>query len=177
MSTGESIPCSAESVAVEIIGEAALNLDSNLIHNVSSAVLHYFKVDQEQDSVSIPEFTQVLEKVLRGLGFDVIDGEQSQATLPNDSELKETDLRLLASESGKGFELAFFERLREVTKEKLATSPDQVQFFGLRGCVKQLLGARRWSSRCEDMSDQIVDYIRSCFATYSADPTCALVVV
>ena len=71
----------------------------------------------------------------------------------------------------------FFENLRKTTIEQLESSPDQIQFSGLRGCVKQLLGARRWSSRCEAMSDQIVAFIRSCFASYANDSSCALVVV
>ena len=176
MSTGESVPCSAESVAIEIIGDAVHELDSELIHNVSAAVLHYFKVEQQRVSVSIPEFTAVLEKVLRGLGFDVVPNEmdlsQGQAAVS-----QPTDLCAIASESGKGFELAFFEKLRKTTIEQLESSPDQIQFSGLRGCVKQLLGARRWSSRCEAMSDQIVAFIRSCFASYANDSSCALVVV
>ena len=56
-------------------------------------------------------------------------------------------LRALARESGDARELVFFPRLRRELRTQLQNSPRVVRFRGLRGCVKQLAGARRWS-RC-----------------------------
>jgi hypothetical protein len=51
-----------------------------------------------------------------------------------------------------------------------------VRFRGLRGCVKQLAGTRRWTSRCEQLQDQIVEYLRGCLSAETAQNNCALVV-
>jgi len=51
-----------------------------------------------------------------------------------------------------------------------------VRFSGLRGCVKKIAGARRWSIRCEQLQDSIVAYLRECLTAESAPPKCALVV-
>ena len=88
----------------------------------------------------------------------------------------ESDLRQLAYESGKGCELFFFPRLRDEVRLQLQHSPQLLRFRGLRSCVKQLTGARRWSPRCQTLHDQIVEFLRNCFATQPNTPTCALLV-
>jgi hypothetical protein len=51
-----------------------------------------------------------------------------------------------------------------------------LRFYGLRGCVKQLAGARRWSSRCDQIEEQIVEYLRRCLTAEPQKTECALVV-
>jgi hypothetical protein len=172
MDGGESIPCSAELVTVELMGEAADLLDPDLVRNAAQAVLHYFKVEMGKSSVSVREFSLALAAVLRGFGLAVKPAGQSGPS----GSVAESDLRLLACESGKGFELAFFPRLRDELRQQLGQSPQQVRFTGLRGCVKQLAGARRWSERCQALNDQIVEYLRQCLSTEPRAGCCALVV-
>jgi len=135
-------------------------LDPELVQNVASAVLHYFKVEQGKSFVSVQEFSRALATVLRGFGISV----DAHEAAPRPRRIGESDLRELACESGKGFELAFFPRLREELRQQLNRSPQVVRFKGLRSCVKQLAGARRWTGRCQCLSDQIVDYLRHCLS-------------
>jgi hypothetical protein len=169
---GENIPCSVKQVTVELLNESGQVLDEEFIRNAAEAVLHYFKHDLGRSSVSVAEFTLALERALRSLGCDV------KWISPHDdaSPVIDTDLRRLASESGKGFELFFFPRLRDELRLKLEQSPQVVRFRGLRGCVKQLMGAKRWSFRCQDLNDQIVEYLRTCLCTDGVGKDCALVV-
>jgi hypothetical protein len=51
-----------------------------------------------------------------------------------------------------------------------------VRFSGLRGCVKHLAGARRWSPRCQGLHDQIVAYLRECLGAEARATECSLVV-
>ncbi len=169
---GENIPCSAELVTLELIGSAAEFLDSELIHNASAAVLHYFKVELNRHFVSVAEFSEALEKVLRGFGLTVKSCEEKTVT----QRIEEADLRELATQSGKGFELLFYATLRGELQRKLSHSPEILRFKGLRGCVKQLAGARRWSHRCQELNDQIVDYLRTCLGAEQKKNSCALVV-
>ena len=86
----------------------------------------------------------------------------------------ETDLFLLAGEGG---ELFFFPRLRDELRRRLDGTPRVLRFHGLRACVRHLTGAKRWSSQCRVLNDQIVDYLRTCFACEKAGPGSALVVL
>src|SRR5689334_14785218 len=107
-SSGENIPCSAELVTIELIGDAAKFLDPDIIRNASAAVLHYFKEELNRHYVTVAEFSEALEKVLRGFGLAVKHVEEKP--LP---KIEEADLRQIACASGKGFELFFFPHLRE----------------------------------------------------------------
>ena len=170
--TGQAIPCSAELVTIELIGEAANLLDPDLLRNAAAAVLHYFKEELGRSTVSMSEFSQALEHILRTFGL-MVDFPDPTPTTPRISDL---DLRKLAFESGKGFELVFFPRLRDELRKSLQESPVVVRFQGLRSCVKQLIGAHRWSRRCEQLSDQIVAFLRLCWSSEVATPGCAWVV-
>ena len=61
-------------------------------------------------------------------------------------------------------------------RHRLKQSPRVLYFRGLRGCVKQLAGARRWSGRCQELHDHIVDYMRGCLTAEASGNPCALVV-
>jgi hypothetical protein len=158
-SEGDIIPCSAELVAVELVGNSIL--DSDLIRDAANAVLHYFKTDLGKTHVTVAEFSAALQRVLMGLGFNVTSSEPAGPAIP----VAVADLRDLASANGDSFELGFFITLREELRRQLTASPAVVRFEGLHGCVKQILGAKRWNDRCQKLSDQIVDYLRECWST------------
>jgi hypothetical protein len=120
----------------------------------------------------VSEFAGTLEKVLRNLGFPICAG----ALESRSQEILESDLCLIARESCDSLELFFFPRLRDELRAQLRQSPRMLRFRGLRGCVKQLAGARRWSARCEKMQDHIVEYLRCCLTAEQEQSDCALVV-
>ncbi len=169
---GEAIPCSAELVTIELMGAAVSLVDPEIIRNASAAVLHYFKTELGCHSVSVGEFSLALERVLRGFGLKI----KSSTEDADQVRVAESDLRKLAAAADKGFELLFFSTLREEMRRKMDEAPHVVRFNGLRGCVKQLVGAQRWSQRCQVLSDQIVEYLRTCLSVESKKETCALVV-
>lgn len=171
-SAGQTIPCSVESLTVECIGEAADWLDPEIIRHAAAAVLHYFKHELGRTSVSVGEFSLALEGILNSFGLQI----RSAAVTQTGPRVAESDLRKLAFESGKGFELVFFPRLRDELRLRLSESPRVLRFKGLRSCVKQLIGAQRWSARCQKLNDQIVDYLRGCLQTEDRVPGCSLIV-
>lgn len=169
--SGESIPCSAEKLVVELVGDYASAIDPVLLQQASAAVLHYFKHDLQRDQVTIAEFSSVLERVLRHFGISVsaVEAEPGDPTEPS-------DLQQLVSSTEAGFELAFFCRLRAELHSRLTKAPRVVTFCGLRGCVKQLAGAKRWCPRCQTLNDQIVDYLRNCLSREQHATACELVI-
>ncbi|MBU6400702.1 MAG: hypothetical protein KGS61_10310, partial [Verrucomicrobia bacterium] len=156
---------------VELFGDAASLLDPEMVRQAARAVLHYFRHDLARDWVSVAEFSAALERTLRGL-----DPIATQVAPPAPARVADADLRRLACESGKGCELVFFARLREALREHLRDSPQIVRFSGLRGCVKQLVGARRWTDRCQRLNDDIVDFLRGCLRAEAQAAACAMVV-
>lgn len=173
------VPCSAEVVAIELMGDSALLIDPEVIHQVSAAVLEYFREDLHRDVVSVNEFSQALAKVLRGFGYQVIvEPEEPTKREPSqETRGRPTDLAALAAEAGGVFELGFFGRLRQEMHEQLRQGPVVLRFIGLRRCVKQLTGARRWCGRCRRLNDQIVEYLRRCLDEERPRGNCALLVM
>jgi len=170
---GQLVPCSAEAVALELSGDTGGLLDPEMVYHAAQAVLHYFKQDLGRSQVSVGEFAQTLATVLRGLGMS----PATEPEAPAPERVAEADLRRLACEAGEGFELGFFSRLRTELRQTLMHSPRVVRFRGLRGCVKRLTGAGRWSPRCQQMNDHIVDYLRECLGAEECSQPCSLVVV
>ncbi len=170
---GEYIPCSSEEVTLEIIGDAIEMLDEQTIKHASAGVLHYFKAELGKTTVTIPEFSAALEHALRAIGLRVQSAPAKAAQGPR---IIRSDLAHLAGGADQGMELLFFSRLRTALQDLLEQSPDILHFRGLRGCVKQLLGARRWTNGCQSLNDQIVEYLRTCFDYERRHTDCSLVV-
>ena len=172
LANGESIPCSAEMINFEVTGNTGGLLDTEMLRHAAASVFHYFKEELRRETVTVGEFAVALEKVLLGLGF-VIRAGGIEARSPDASA---TDLGRLARESADSLELFFFPRLRNELRTQLRQAPRVLRFRGLRRCVKQLAGARRWSNRCERLQEQIVEYLRGCLIAEPEQNECALVV-
>lgn len=175
---GTAIPCSAEQITVEVMGEAANGVHSDLVRHAAATVLYYFKNELGRSTITMSEFISALERVLQGFGLEVkaAGPAVNSAVAPApDRGVIECDLRTLATVSSGAFELGFFPRLRDELRGRLATHPRVLRFSGLRPCVKTLAGAKRWCPRCHRLSDQIVGYLRECLHQQHEEE-CALVV-
>jgi hypothetical protein len=159
-------------ISVEIVGNTDHLLDPEVLRHAAASVFHYFKTELERETVTVGEFALALEKVLRNLGFTIRAG----ALESRSQQIIEADLGLIARESADSLELFFFPRLRNELRTQLRQSPRVLRFRGLRGCVKQLAGAQRWSARCDKMQEQIVGYLRECLTAEPEQNDCALVV-
>lgn len=139
LADGQSVPFSAESISVQLLGETTELFDPEFVSHAAKAVFHYFKHDEGRQVVTFEEFAQALEHVLRGFkpSLTALAEEARQAGII------EADLCRLAQESADGCELFFFPRLRDELREHLRRSPRVLHFRGLRSCVKHLTGARR----------------------------------
>jgi hypothetical protein len=173
---GESIPCSAQAVTIELIGDSVQWLDRELIDDAAAAVLHFFRTEKKQESVSVAEFSEALERVLRGFGLQVKSCNSKPPETAVVPRVIESDMRLLAEELGACLELTFFQTLRSRLHDPGNGAPVIFRFHGLRGCVKWLTGARRWSAHCQALNDQIVSYMRACLEAEKSAAGCTLVV-
>jgi hypothetical protein len=172
LSTGESVPLWPDMISVQLSGEAAGAIDPEAVRESVAAVFHYFKHELGRHSVSVGEFSRALKKALCRVGLASALTEALACAPP----AFECDLRRLAQQSDKGFELLFFPRLRDEMNKQLRQPVRVIRFHGLRGCVKQLAGARRWGAHCRTLRDQIVAYLRACICTDNEGKDCTLVV-
>lgn len=168
-SQGELIPCSAESVTIELIGDASSFLDPNTVREAAAAVVHYFKYELGRETVSVSEFSNALERALKCFGYEVT------TSCDKPEGATGTDMREIACATEE-FELGFFKQLREEFHRQVTESAEVVRFCGLRGSIKQVIGAKRWSRRCERFSEQVVDYLRECLNVEGGSPSRGLVV-
>ena len=171
LTNGESVPCSAEMISVEIVGNGDSLIPPEMLHHAAASVFHYFKVDLERESVTVGEFAIALEKAMQGLGLTLFADERE----PRPQTL-ETDLGTIARDPADTLELFFFQRLRDELRTQLRQAPRVLRFRGLRDCAKRLAGAQRWSARCEKMQEQIVAYLRECLVAEPDRNQCALLV-
>lgn len=176
LDSGESVPCSVEAIAFELVEAVAGLADRNVIENAARAVVHYFREELGKESVCINEFIDSLSFVLKEFGYEVetrsfesLSAEENDE-IPSDSETQITKsqsnslVEILEDQREKGelMELSFFKQLRETVLSELQDQPDILLFTGLRPCVQTMLSASRWTGRCESFSQQIVSYIEEC---------------
>jgi hypothetical protein len=165
--SGEAIPLSADMVTVELELGKSDQVTDEFLRDATGAVFYYFKHDLLRQSVTLAEFSEALEKVIKGFRL------QAENPCP---EVLESDLGTLLNGCGSAWELVFFPRLRDELRRKLRQCPRVVRFRGLRGCVKTLAGVRRWSTRCEAVRNQILYFLRECLSAESHKQHLSIVV-
>ena len=172
LANGECAPFSADMISIHVLGDTARWFDADYLSHAAKGVFHYFKHELNRQIVTVNEFAGALEKVLRGFKAEMLTTAGAGLQL----DIGEADLCSLAHEAGGGCELIFFPRLRHELQEQLRRSPRVLHFHGLRACVKQLTGARRWTRRCGDLAEQIVSFLRGCLETDGRPVEVALLV-
>lgn len=66
-----------------------------------------------------------------------------------------------ARQAGNGFELAFFERLREELRELRRAGAEEIRFTGIRESVLILRGAGKWNAHCDRLLGETEAFLRS----------------
>ena len=172
MANGETFPFSADMISIELTDETARWFGPDVASHAAKAVFHYFKMELQRQSVTAEEFAGAMEKVLRNFKT----GSKTDLGRVLHPEVVETDLGRLAQEAGGGCELLFFPKLRDEVRQHLRQAPRMLRFWGLRACVKQIAGVRRWTPRCRALEEQIVGFLRECSRTEPARTDFALLV-
>jgi hypothetical protein len=176
---GEAIPCSVDDLVFDVVGSGSSKIGPEVLRHAAAGVLHYFKEELGRMRITLGEFAGALARVLTGLGYTVeVTGAEFSTGLPGGKPalVRTADLRVLASASGKLGELEFFPRLHTLLRQQLADDPQAVEFLGLRGAVKQLLGRKHWTQECRELEDRILESLRSWWARESGNRPAALVV-
>lgn len=70
-------------------------------------------------------------------------------------------LALAAMEAGNGFELAFFETLRNELAELRRAGAEEIRFTGLKETAMILRGSHKWNRQCEAMLGEIETFLHA----------------
>lgn len=135
-----------------------------LAEHVTESIINFLRNDFGESVVTEMRLREALESVLEVIGYP--DVAESLALLTPPARLSLVDL---AHKAGTGYELVFFQLLRESLRELLTAQPDRVELVELQSCVKTLRAAKIWRADCALLLDEIVRFVQTEFDTSGAD--------
>jgi hypothetical protein len=126
---------------------------------VTHSIADFLRNDYEAPSLPIECLEECVRTVLCSIGFPEIS--LAFRPLPPPARIYLQDL---AREAGDGFELAFFELLRNKIRDLRISGTTHVDCLGLKECVKILRRKSSWSRDCSGLRTEIVLFIQAQFA-------------
>ena len=105
---------------------------------------------------TIEELHSRVRRMLERIGCDAI-----ARTLPLISPPVTLSLTRAAKEAGNGFELAFFNKIHDEIEDRRIHGVEELHFTGTRDCVRVLRGVERWTSPCELLHGEILDFLKT----------------
>jgi hypothetical protein len=124
---------------------------------VSADALEFHLIHHlDANAITVPQLAKVIGDLLQVTGY-------AEVALFFDPGLPGEQLNLaeLAREAGSGYELAFFNRLRDRLQSLIGAGTTEVDLVGLSSCVKQLRARKSWNSGCNDLQEEIVSFVRT----------------
>ena len=127
-----------------------------LAEHVAASVFCYFSTTYDRNTVTLKEVHEIVCLVLQAIGYAEV-GVHFEILNPP-SELCLIDL---AREAGSGYELAFFQLLKERVQPILSNHASNVNVYGLQSCDRYLRSVKTWSRSCSRLRIEIVEFLRA----------------
>lgn len=126
-----------------------------LAEHVTESVAAYLQREYDENIVSTSNLTKAVKSVLQVIGYSDVANTFKPMPPP-----ERVSLIKIAQEAGFGYELAFFEILKDRLREMLQSGTDTIELEGLSECVKQLRSAKNWRQDCNGLRNEIVGFVR-----------------
>ncbi|HEX8311170.1 MAG TPA: hypothetical protein VF614_07640 [Chthoniobacteraceae bacterium] len=126
-----------------------------LAEHVAESVTTYLRDQRDLNVLPVERLTKAVQSVLQVIGYAEV-GRHFVAGRP----AVEISLVELARKAGTGYELAFFQMLKERIHEILQDQPGHFSLLGLEACVKLLRAKKVWSRDCDALQAEIVSFAR-----------------
>lgn len=110
----------------------------------------------EASAITVPQLVKAINEVLQVTGY----AEVSLYFDPGQPG-EQLNLAELAHQAGNGYELVFFNQLRDRLRALIGTGASELRIVGLSSCVKQLSSRKSWSRKCDDLREEIVSFVRT----------------
>src|SRR3954463_14789566 len=127
-----------------------------LAEHVAASVLWYLESGYDRPVITTDEIGESVRSALQAIGYSEISARFE--TLDPPFELSLADLAL---EAGPGYELAFFQLLRERIRPALSNHASNLHIHGLQRCVRHLQSVKTWSRECSRLRNEIVTFVRA----------------
>jgi hypothetical protein len=127
-----------------------------LAGHVTESILCFLSGCYDKPAISISELNEVVRSALQAIGHGEIALKYETFEPPCVISLSE-----LAAEAGPGYELAFFQLLKERMQPILSRRAPNINVLGLQNCVRFLQAAKTWSRGCSELRSEIVDFLRA----------------
>ena len=126
-----------------------------LAESVAAAVHAFGMKSRGEPVIASKEISEIVTAVLATLGYEWISeaygGGANRAAI---------HLNELAWRTDGGLELEFFRQLDRALGAATNRQLVSMRIDGLRACVMQLRGARRWTADCRRLAEEIVEHVR-----------------
>ena len=110
----------------------------------------------ESNVVTTTELCEMVRSALQAIGYAEIALRLEVVAPPF-----ELSLRDLAEEAGPGYELAFFQLLKERIQPAFCDRASSLDIHGLQSCVRHLQSVKTWSRECSQLRNEIVNFVRA----------------
>jgi len=127
-----------------------------MAHYVVETVSHHLANHYQGNTITVPRLTHLLGDVLQVVGY----GEVAPG-LDLGQPGERLDLMDVVKEAGEGYELAFFNRLRDRLRALIGKGTTEVDLVGLTSCVKKLRSRKMWTRECDALQEEIVSFVRT----------------
>lgn len=135
---------------------AAQREDFPFIDDLMEGIIHYLENKCSLRVLTIEELHSRVRRMLERIGCGAI-----AKSLPLISPPVTLSLMRAAREAGNGFELAFFNKIHSEIEELRIHGVEDLYFTGTRDCVKVLRGVERWTTPCEQLHSEILDFLKT----------------
>jgi hypothetical protein len=125
-----------------------------LADDVCKGIESYLKHHFPGTVIDMPDLFARIKKTLGQLGLAEFAAQVSEAAPPVRISLPD-----LARRAGPGFELLFFELLKQRFRSAADGGARRLICYGLRSCVKQLATSSKWTHRCQRLEGEIMVFL------------------
>ena len=142
--------------ALRRAAQAADHKDFPFIEEIRSGIVQYLETKCPLRLLELDELYSRLRKMLVKIGCAPI----AEKLVPLAPPVTVSLVRA-AMDAGNGFELAFYETLRDTLAELRSAGAEEIRFVGLRQCVLILRGTQHWNKACDTLLEEIQTAIRA----------------
>jgi hypothetical protein len=127
-----------------------------LAEHVAASVLCYLSKTYENNVITPKQLRDIVVSALQSIGYAEIALRLDTVAPPFEVCLSE-----LAEEAGPGYELAFFQLLKERIQPAFCEPAASLDIYGLHTCVRHLQSVKTWSRGCSLLRNEIVNFLRA----------------
>ncbi len=152
---GQVAACDPDWLQSTLRGTArSANVPDFFADDIVRGVVYFLRNSYRGTVIAIETLFDKIRSSLNDVGLKEMS--EKLATTPPPISISLTDI---ARRAGSGYELIFYQILAERFHRAAERGIEHLYCYGLRKCVKNMMGAKNWCPRCEKLSREIQDFL------------------